>query len=104
VKRRLRQSPLTQPEGVLARQESIAQALAEAVIERALVVVPGVVLQNMLDVCRIRREESMVRAGLEVDELAVSIRGVEKRADRIRPKVREYSKNGIPARSGRKPW
>jgi hypothetical protein len=45
----------------------------------------------------------MVRAGLQVDELAVSIRGVEKRADRIRPKVREYSENGIPARSGRKP-
>jgi hypothetical protein len=57
----------------------------------------------MLDVGGIGREESMVRAGLQVDELAVSIRGVEKRADRIRPKVREYSENGIPARSGRKP-
>ena len=102
MERRLRQAPLTQPEGVLARQESVAETVPETIVERTLVVVPGVVLQDMLDVGWIRREESMVRAGLQVDELAIAIRSAEKRADRIRPKLREYSENRKPAGSGRK--
>jgi hypothetical protein len=67
------------------------------------VIVAGVVLEDVLDVGRIGREKPMVRAGLQVDEVAVSISGVEKRPDRIRPQMREYPKNGIPPRSGRKP-
>jgi len=102
MERRLREPPLTQPEGVLARQESVAETVPEAIVKRALVVVPGVVLQDMLDVGGIGREESMVRAGLQVDELAIAIRSAKKRADRIRPKLREDAENRKPAGSGRK--
>ena len=83
MERRLREAPLTQPERVLARQESVAETVTEAIVERTLVVVAGVVLEDVLDIRRIGREEAMVRAGLQMDQVAVSIRGVEKRADRI---------------------
>ena len=76
MERRLRQAPLTQPEGVLARQQSVAETVPEPIVERTLVVVPGVVLQDMLDVGGIRREEPMVRTGLQVDELAIAIRSL----------------------------
>ena len=102
MERRLREAPLTQPEGVLTRQESVAETFPEAIVERTLVVVPGVVLQDMLDIGGIRREESVVRAGLQVDEVAIAIRRVKKRSDGIRPQLREYAENRIPARSGRK--
>ena len=46
-------------------------------------------------------EKSVIRTGLQMHEVAVSIRGVEKRADGIRPELREHSENRIPARSGR---
>src|SRR5687767_1341680 len=97
---RLRQAPLTQPERVLAGQQSIAETVPQAIVERALVVVASVVLKDMLDVRRLGQEKSMIRAGLQMDEVAVPIRSVEKRADRIRPEMREHPKNRIPAR----PW
>jgi hypothetical protein len=53
MERRLRQSSLMQPEGVLAGQESVAETVPQAIVERTLVVIARVVLQDMLDVRRI---------------------------------------------------
>ena len=100
---RLRQAPLAQPERVLARQQSVADTVPETLVERALVVVAGIVLKDMLDVRRIGQQKSMVRTGLQMHEVAVSIRRVEEGADGVRAEVREHSEDRIPARSGRKP-
>ena len=91
MERWLRQAALTQPERVFARQQPVAETVPDAIVERALVVVAGVVLEDMLDVGWIGQKKSMIRAGLQMDEVAVSIRSVEERADRIRPKLRECS-------------
>jgi hypothetical protein len=99
----LGKTPLPEPKRVLACQESIAEAVPEAIVERALVIVAGVVLENVLDVGRIAGEEAMVRAGLQVNEVAVSIRGVEKGSDGIRPQLRKDSENRISAGSWRIP-
>src|SRR5262249_647919 len=96
------QPPLTQPEGVLARQQSVAEIVPQPGVERALVVVAGIVLENMFDVRRIRQEKSVVGASLHMDDVAVAVGGVEKRADRTRTEVRENPDNRITARTGRK--
>ena len=97
----LREAPLPQPERILAGQEPIAEAVSQSIVERALVIVAGVVLQHMLDVRRIRQQKSMIRAGLEMNEVAVFIRSAEKRADRIGTELGQDAKDGIPTRSGR---
>ena len=66
-------------------------------------VVAGVILEHMLDVGWIRQEKAVIRAGLQMRDVAVSIRRVEERADRIRPEMRKYSEERIPARSWREP-
>ena len=94
MERGLGQAPLTQPERVLARQQSIAEAIPQPIVERALVVVAGVVLEDMLDERGIRQEESVIRAGLQVHDVAVSIRSVEKRADRIGTELGQHTQDG----------
>src|SRR4030095_3567407 len=101
MERRLREAPLPQPERILAGQEPIAEAVSQSIVERALVIVAGVVLQHMLDVRRIRPQKSVRRAGREMNEVAVFIRGVEKRADRIGTELGQDAKNRIPTRSWR---
>src|SRR5262249_53756112 len=97
----LREAPLAQPERVLARQEAIAERVPETLVERALVVVASVVLQHVFDVGWVRKEESMIRAGLQMNEVAVSISGIEKRAYRIGAQLWQHTKDRITARSGR---
>ena len=53
---RLGQAALAQPERVLAGQQSIADAVPETFVERALVIVAGIVLKDMFDVRGIRRQ------------------------------------------------
>ena len=46
-------------------------------------------------------KESMIGTGFQMNDLAVSIGGVEKRADRIGAKLRQDTEDWISARSGR---
>ena len=101
IEHALCEAALTQPERVFTGQQPVAEALSQPVVERALVVIARVVLKDMLDVSGIRREESMIRARLHVYEVAVSIRGVEERADRIRAEAGQHAEDRIPTRSGR---
>jgi hypothetical protein len=50
----LRDPPLPQPELVLARERTVSEDRPEFVVERALVVVARVVLQDMSNVCGVR--------------------------------------------------
>src|SRR5262245_36970198 len=102
MERWLRETPLPQPERVLARQEPVAEAVPEAIVERALVVVAGIVLQHMLDVRRIGEQKPVIGAGLQMNDIAVSIRGVEKRADRIGTELEQHTEDRITARSSGK--
>jgi hypothetical protein len=99
---RLRQAPLAKPKRVLAREQAVADTISQAIVERTLVIVAGVVLKDMFDVRGIRQEEPVIRASLQVNDIAIPIRGVEKRADRIGAQVRKYAKKRIPTGSGRK--
>jgi len=97
----LRETALAQPEGVLARQQPVAQVVAEPIVEWTLVIVARVVLQDVPDVGRIREEESVIRPGLQVNDLAITIGGCEKRADRIRAEARKHAHDRVAPRSGR---
>ena len=98
----LRETPLPQPEGVLAGQESIAKTVSEPLIERALMIVTRIVLEDMFDVCGIRYEKSVIRASLQMNEVTVSIRSVKECADWIGTELRQDTEERIPARSWRK--
>ena len=95
----LRESPLPQPERVLARQQAVAEIVPQPIVEWALVVVAGVVLEDMFDARGIGHKESLIRAGLHMDDVAIPIRGIEKRADGIRPEVREHANERVSARA-----
>jgi hypothetical protein len=61
MKRRLSNSPLAQPESVLARQQSVAQKQSKLVVEGTLVVVARIVLQDMTNVLGVRDEVATAR-------------------------------------------
>ena len=101
VKRRLREAPLSQPERVFAGQQPIAKAIPQPLVERTFVVVARVVLKDVFDVCGVRDEESVIRASLEMNDVAVLIRRVEECSDWIGSKLRQDTEDRIAAWSGR---
>ena len=70
VKGGLRNAPLAQPELVLTGQEAIAQCHPQLGVERALVVVARVVLQDVTNIGGVGDEEAAPRTDLEVDDVA----------------------------------
>jgi len=57
----------------------------------------------MFDVRRIRQQKSVIRACLEMHDVAVAIRSVEKRTNRIGTELGQHTQEWITARSGRIP-
>jgi hypothetical protein len=50
MERRLGEAPLAPPEVPLARDEALSEVLFEALVKRALMIVAGVVDENVLDI------------------------------------------------------
>ena len=101
MERRLREAPLSPPEGVFAGDEAFPKALLEPFVQRALVIVAVVVLQHVLDVVRGREQIAVVRAYLQVDQITIPVSCGEKHTDRIRPHLRKHSDDGEAARAWR---
>ena len=75
MKRRLRDAPLPQPEVVLARQQAVAERHPQFVVERALVIVARVVLQDVTHVRGVGNEVAASRADLEIGDVAEAMCG-----------------------------
>jgi hypothetical protein len=101
VERWLREAPLSPPERVFAGDEAFPNALLEPFVQRTLVIVAVVVLQNVLDVVRGREQVAVVRAYLQVDQVTIAVGCGEKHIDRIRPHLRKHSDDGEAARAWR---
>ncbi len=102
MKRRLRDAALPQPEVALAGQQAVAKQYPQFVVERALVIVARVVLQNVTNVGGIGHEVAVPRTDLEVDDLAVAASGVHEYGGRIPPHGGQHAKERHAARSRRK--
>ena len=92
--------PLPQPEVVLARQQPVAEKHPQLVVERTLVIVARVVLQDMTDVVRVRDEIAAPRTDLEVGDVAEAAGGLHEHAGRIAPDGRQHAKERHSPGSG----
>ena len=99
MKRGLGDSTLAQPEFVLTRQQTVAERHPQFVVERTLVVVARVVLQDATHVRGVRNEVAVSRPDLEIGNVAEATRGSQEHADRIAPDCREHPDDRKPARS-----
>ena len=98
----LRDAPLAQPEVVLARQQAVAERHPQLVVERTLVIVARVVLQDVTDVGGIGDEVAAPRTNLEVDDVAEAARGLHEDAGRIASDGRQHAEDRHAARPRRK--
>ena len=99
MKGRLRDAPLAQPEFVLARQQAVAERHPQFVVERALVIVARVVLQDVANVRGVRDEVAASRADLEIDDVAELAGGAQEHAGRIASDRRQHAEDRKPARA-----
>ena len=95
----LRDAPLAQPEFILARQQAVAERHPQLVVERTLVIVARVVLQDMTNVRGVRDEVATSRADLEVDDVAEATSGTHEHGRRIAPDRRQHAEDRKPARA-----
>ena len=101
MERRLRNSPLAQPESVLARQQPVAEHQTQFVVERALVIVARVVLQDVANVIRVVQEVTAPRGDLEVDDVAEPRCSFREDADGIASDGRKHAQDRHSSRSRR---
>jgi len=101
MKRGLGDSTLPQPEFVLARQQTVAERHPQFVVERTLVVVARVVLQDATHVRGVRNQVAMSRPDLEIGDVAEAMCGSQEHADRISLDRREHPDDRKSARSRR---
>jgi hypothetical protein len=89
---------LSQPEVVFAGQQTVAERHPQFVVERTLVVVARVVLEDVPDIGRIRDQKPASRRDLEVHDIAIATRRVEENAGRIAPHCGQHAEERHPAR------
>ena len=95
----LRNAPLAQPEFVLARQQAVAERHPQLVVERTLVIVARVVLQDVTDIRGVRDEVATPRADLEVDDVAEATSRTHEHGRRIASDSRQHAEDRNPARA-----
>src|SRR4249920_1421021 len=95
----LRNAPLAQPEFILAREQAVAEQHSQLVVERALMVVARVVLQDMANVCGVRYEVATLRADPQVDDVAEATRSTHEHGRRIASDSRQHAEDRKPARA-----
>ena len=93
MKGRLRDAALPQPEVVFAGQQAVADRHPQLLVERALVIVAGVVLQDVADIGGVGDEIAAPRADLEVDDVAEAARGAHEDAGRIASDRRQHAED-----------
>src|SRR6185369_13090475 len=97
MKRWLRDAALPQPEVVFAGQESVADRHPQFLIQRALVIVARVVLQDVPDVGGVGQQVPATRADLEVDDVAEAASGPHEDAGRIASDCQQHAEDRHPA-------
>src|SRR5688572_9880806 len=83
MKGRLRDASLPQPEVALAGQQAVAERHPQSLIERTLVIVAGVVLQDVADVGGVGDEIASPRADLQIGDVAETAGRLDEHAGRI---------------------
>ena len=99
MKGRLRDAALPQPEVVFAGQQAVADRHPQLLIERALVIVAGVVLQDVADIGGVGNEIASPRADLEVRDVAEAARRSHEDAGRIASDRRQHAEDRHAARA-----
>ena len=99
MKGRLGDAPLAEPEFALARQQAVAERHAQFVVERALVIVARVVLQDVANVGRVRDEVATPRANPEIHHIAETAGGAQEHLRRIASERRQHAEDGKPVRA-----
>ena len=92
---------LAQPEIILTRQQAVAEEQPQLSVERTLVIVARVVLQDVTNVVWIRDQVTAPGTDLEVGDITESASGLHEDADRIASDGREHAKDRHSPRSRR---
>jgi hypothetical protein len=95
----LRDAPLPQPEFILARQQTVTERHPQLGVERTLVVIARVVLQDMPNIRGVRDEEATPRTDLEVDDVAVPTSSAHEHGRWIASQSWQHPEEWNPARA-----